>query len=111
MTKKERPAEAPPRRYDAAFKVQAVRLWKSSGRAAERVAQELGVSVFDLYRWRKEQIKNPPPPGVGAPPRTMAGLEAENDRLRQEVARLTEQREILKKAAGILSEPPRSGMP
>ena len=31
--------------------------------------------------------------------------------LRSEVARLTEQREILKKAAGILSEPPQRGMP
>jgi transposase len=48
---------------------------------------------------------------VVAPVRTMAALQAENDRLRQEVARLTEQREILKKAAGILSEPPRNGMP
>jgi hypothetical protein len=31
--------------------------------------------------------------------------------LRFEVRRLTEQREILKKAAGILSEPPLSGLP
>jgi transposase len=56
-------------------------------------------------------VRNPPPPGVVAPARTMVALQAENDRLRQEVARLTEQREILKKAAGILSEPPRNGMP
>ena len=50
-------------------------------------------------------------PGVVAPARTMVALQAENDRLRQEVARLTEQREILKKAVGILSEPPRNSMP
>jgi transposase len=38
-------------------------------------------------------------------------LQAENERLRQELARITEQRDILKKAAGILSEPSHSGMP
>ena len=38
-------------------------------------------------------------------------LEAENERLRRELERITEQRDILKKAAGILSEPPSSGMP
>ena len=109
--KRDETAGATPRRHDAAFKIEAVRLWKSSGAGAEKVARDLGVSVFDLYRWRKEQMKSPPPPGVAAPAKTMAALQVENERLRQEVARLTEQREILKKAAGILSEPPRSGMP
>lgn len=109
--KKDETAGATPRRHDATFKVEAVRLWKSSGAGAEKIARELGVSVFDLYRWRKEQMKGPPPPGVVGPAKTMSALQAENERLRQEVARLTEQREILKKAAGILSEPPRSGMP
>jgi transposase len=32
-------------------------------------------------------------------------------RLRRELTRITEQRDILKKAAGILSEPSQSGMP
>ena len=107
---KDSKAGATPRRYDEAFKREAVRLWKSSGKAAETTARELGLRVFQLYDWRKE-FRDTPPPGAAAPPKTMAGLQAENERLRQEVARLTEQREILKKAAGILSEPPRSGMP
>jgi len=38
-------------------------------------------------------------------------LQAENERLRAGLARMTEQRDILKKAAGILSEPSPSGMP
>jgi transposase len=38
-------------------------------------------------------------------------LASEVMRLRQEVFRLTEQRDILKKAAGILSELPPRGMP
>jgi transposase len=38
-------------------------------------------------------------------------LVAEVEHLRKELARVTEQRDILKKAAGILSEPSPSGMP
>jgi transposase len=108
--KKEDEARATPRRYDEAFKQEAVRLWITSGRSAETTARELGLSVFDLYKWRKTYAI--PPLGAAPPaPKTMAGLQSENERLRREVERLTEQRDILKKAAGILSEPPRSGMP
>ena len=71
-----------PRKYDDAFRREAVRLWKSSGRSAELTARDLGISVFQLYDWN-----------------------------RAELARITEQRDILKKAAGILSEPSPSGMP
>ena len=38
-------------------------------------------------------------------------LEAENRRLRAENAKLLEQREVLKKSLGILSEAPPRGMP
>ena len=41
----------------------------------------------------------------------MEQLEAENQRLRHENAKLLEQREVLKKSLGILSEVPPSGMP
>ena len=38
-------------------------------------------------------------------------LQRENAALREENERLREQRDILKKSLGILSEPPRRGMP
>jgi len=38
-------------------------------------------------------------------------LVAENERFRRELARITEQRDILKKAASIFSEPSPNGMP
>ena len=41
----------------------------------------------------------------------MPELEAEIRRLREENAKLLEQREVLKKSLGILSEPPPRGMP
>ncbi len=85
-----------PPRHDQAFRQQAVRMWKQSGRSAELTARELGISVFQL-RLESSDSKEV--------------LQAENERLRQELARITEQRDILKKAAGILSEPSHSGMP
>ena len=53
MTKKKE-AGATPRQYEAAFKAEAVRLWQSSGQAAEKTAHELGLSVFNLYKWKRE---------------------------------------------------------
>ena len=49
--------------------------------------------------------------GSAGLPEGKEALQLEVLRLRQENLRLTEQRDILKKAAGILSEPPPRGMP
>jgi transposase len=45
------------------------------------------------------------------PPASKEQLQLEVERLQRELTRMTEQRDILKKAAGILSEPSPSGMP
>jgi len=101
---------AKPRRYDDAFKREAIRLWKQSGRSAETTARELGISVYQLYDWNRTGQPTRAA-GVAAPSESKESLQAENERLRAELARITEQRDILKKAAGILSEPSPSGMP
>jgi transposase len=97
-------------RHDEAFRQQAVRMWKQSGKSAELTARELGISVFQLYDWSRTG-QPARAAGVAAPSDSKEVLQAENERLRQELARITEQRDILKKAAGILSEPSHSGMP
>lgn len=99
-----------PPRYDEAFRQQAVRMWKQSGQSAELTARELGISVFQLYDWNRTG-QPARAAGPAAPSDSKEVLQAENERLRQELARITEQRDILKKAAGILSEPSHSGMP
>ncbi len=64
-----------------------------------------------LYRWaRAERLPATSPPGQKRL-RTVEQLEAEIRRLRAENAKLLEQREVLKKSLGILSEVPPSGMP
>jgi transposase len=98
---------ATPRQYDPAFQEEAVRMWETSGRAAEETARELGISVFKLYEWKRmlrgDRAARGPRAAAGpALPEDKESLKAEVTRLRLEVARLTEQREILKKAAGIL---------
>jgi transposase-like protein len=41
-------------RHDEAFRQQAVRMWKQSGKSAELTARELGISVFQLYDWNRK---------------------------------------------------------
>lgn len=103
-------AGATRQRRDQAFKLEAVRLWESSGRPADKIAQELGVKAQDLYRWKRAG-QSPRAAGATGLPVGTTALTHEVVRLRREVLRLTEQRDILKKAAGILCELPPRGMP
>src|SRR5580698_2491446 len=108
--KEKKVSGATPRKYDEAFKQEAVRLWHTSGRSAEATARELGISAFNLYKWGREGAV-PRAAGALRPPESKEQLQAEGARLQRELARVTDQRDILKKAAGILSEPSPSGMP
>jgi transposase len=97
-------------RYTDEYKEQALELWRASGRSAAKVATELGIRPPLLYRWaRAERLGATSPPGQRGH-RSVEALEAEIRRLRAENAKLLEQREVLKKSLGILSEVPPSGM-
>ncbi len=98
--------------YTKEYKEQALELWRASGRSAAKVAAELGIRAPLLYRWARTER---PSANASAPGqkrlRTVEQLEAEIRRLREENAKLLEQREVLKKSLGILSEVPPRGMP
>jgi len=100
------------RKYDETFKREAVQNWLSSGKSAEVIAQELGLHAERLYAWKKRFA--PADAGgraaAGAKPRTVAELQHELDAARREIARISEQRDILKKTLGILSEPSPNAM-
>jgi len=89
------------RRYDREFKEKAVALVQG-GRSQGEVSRDLGVSVWSLGEWIKQA-------GAGLAPTHAATLAAETPeqrelrRLRHENEHLRQQREILKKALGILS--------
>jgi transposase len=97
--------------YTDQYKQEALELWRASGRSAAKVAAELGIRPPLLYRWaHAERVPNAPKAGRKLK-HSLEELEAENRRLRQENAKLLEQREVLKKSLGILSEAPPRGMP
>ena len=103
--------------YDPEFRGNAVNLLLSSGRPLKRVAEELGVTANSLRTWRDRaggggtEAAPAKREGRGEAPAPGVGVAAEIRRLQKEVEYLKRQREILKKAMGILSEEPRSGMP
>jgi len=93
------PTKASPtsKRYDEAMKKAAVENWIKSGKPGTVIAAELGVSYPSLKDWKARYC------GDAIPQRDT--LEAENRALRRELARVSEQRDILKKTVGIFSEP------
>ena len=89
------------RRFDAQSKLDAVRLMKASDRAMSDIARDLDIRPEILYRWKRELEKDPANafPGKGK-------LKPEQDQLRQlqqELKRVTEERDILKKALAFFS--------
>jgi transposase len=94
------------RKFDETFKRQAVGNWLSSGKSAEAIAQELGLSANLLYAWRRrfapEDARRAAP---GAKPGSAVDLQSQLQAAHRELARVREQRDILKKTLGILSEP------
>ena len=96
------------RKFDPTFKREAVQNWLASGKSAPVIAKELGLLPNRLYIWRKRFA--PADPGgrgaAGAKPGSMADLQIQLDDARREIQHLRQQRDILKKTLGILSEPP-----
>ena len=75
-----------------------------SGRSAAKVAAELGIRAPLFYRWARPKHQANLSGNESKSGRSVEELEAEIRRLRAENAKLLEQREVLKKSLGILSE-------
>ena len=102
----------PRQEFDQTFKREAVNHWLTSGKSASVVAVELGILPNRLYAWRQRFA--PAAAGgqaaAGAKPGSAAELQAQLEVARREIRHLTEQRDILKKTLGILSEPSSNAM-
>jgi transposase len=77
------------------------------GKSAAQIARELGISTQSLKHWKK-QLAALPVTGPGQ--RSVEQLEEENRRLKREIHRLAQQRDILKKTLGIISTPNDDGL-
>ena len=93
------------RTYTREFKIEAVRLLKTSGKSATQLERELGIGDGCLARWKRKFAEDgenafPGHGRVTPDQERVHQLERENEILRQE-------RDILKKAVAIFSHPSR----
>lgn len=93
------------KKFDAAFKQEAVKKVLEQGKGVSAVAEELGIHIKTMYRWLDEykQDGGNAFPGKGR-------LKPDDEELRQlkrENADLREENEILKKAAVIFARRPK----
>lgn len=87
----------PIKRYDENFRKNAVEHWIKTGQPGTQIAAELGISYPSLKEWKRRYHGDAIP--------EHGNLELENRTLRAELARVREQRDILKKTLGIFTEP------
>jgi transposase len=90
------------RRFDRAFKLEAVKLVRERGVSAAQAARDLDVHENVLRKWVKEFAADPQHafPGQGL----MKPEQQEIERLRREVIRLKAERDILKKATAFFAK-------
>jgi transposase len=90
------------KQFTPEFKREAVQLVESGSRSASELARELGVRRNQLYKWQREFQAR----GQGAFPGSGGRKErtTEITRLKRELARVTEERDILKKAAAYFAK-------
>ena len=98
-------SEGKRRKYDREFKVEAVKLVIGGGRAVAEVARNLGIHENLLYKWREKYTEDIAHafPGKGR----LKPAEEEVRRMKRELADVTQERDILKKALAIFSKEPK----
>jgi len=93
----------PRKGYTEEFKRSVVDHWCHSDKTAGQVAEEFGVKVWNVRDWRRQYGPTHKP--IDAPiPESPEEMRRELQQLRKELARVSTQRDILKKTMGILSE-------
>ena len=88
----------PYKTYTKEFKLEALKLMETSDRPASEIAMQLGIRRNQLYKW-KEQMAKKGDVASSKRGRPKKEDQSELSRLRQELKRVKEDNEILKKAA------------
>lgn len=90
------------KKFTSEFKREAVRLMGSSEKPSSDVARQLGVRRNQLYKWKEQLEKRGAKAFRGAG--RQKGKVDELTRLRQELEKVKEERDILKKAAAYFAK-------
>jgi len=88
------------KRYTEEFKIEAIKQVTERGYSVADVAKRLGTTTHSLYAWLKRYGDQNPQQSV------KADIQAENAQLKAELRRVTEERDILKKAAKYFANDP-----
>ena len=91
------------KKYDREFKINAVKLYRESGKTLEETGKDLGIPKTTLYCWVKafKEHGEVSFPGKGK----LLPCNEELYRLKKQLADVTMERDILKKAAAIFLKP------
>jgi transposase len=89
------------RTYTPEFKLKALELLKHSGKTAAQLERELGITRGLLLKWRDRYQIRREQGEASLVPTDLAALQAEVRRLQRELAIVEQERDILKKVAGI----------
>jgi len=85
------------KRYTEEFKIEAVKQVTERGHGIYSVASRLGITHTSLYKWIKRY-------GAGPVQEVITDQQAEINRLKAELQRVTEERDILKKATAYFAK-------
>jgi len=84
--------------YTKEFKLEALRMMDQSDRPASEIAMKLGIRRNQLYKW-KEQLEKKGDVASAKKGRPKKEDQSELSKVKQELKRVQEENEILKKAA------------
>ena len=88
------------KRYNEEFRAEAIKQIIDRGYSVQEVSQRLGVSTHSLYKWLKASGRW----GNEAQGDEMNAMRQENLRLKAELKRAEEERDVLKKAAAYFAK-------
>jgi transposase len=90
-------------RYSREFKLEAVRLLELGQKPAAQLALELGIRRNQLYKWQRD-LHGKGEAAFRGQGRKPLGERSEVERLKAELKKVTEERDILKKAAAYFAK-------
>ena len=90
-------------RFNREFKLEAVKLLELGQKPATQLALELGIRRNMLYKWQRD-LRGKGEAAFRGQGRKAAAQQSEMGRLKAELKKITEERDILKKAAAYFAK-------